>query len=177
MGAAFLERGRRVLGRKHAGKNGIMRAFDARDIDKPRGAANERATRKGELWHGLEAAFGNRAGAKAEPLRALKQGRNGWVSLEALKFVKRRKRGICVVEVNDEAYGNERIFEMIEKGAAARAVVERPAEGMLDKTRTVQRRVDPPEFLESNAEFLRLAVFVESETGNELLGERATRAL
>ncbi len=65
-----------------------MRAFDARDIDKPRRAANERAAGKGEPWHGLEAAFGDGPRAKAKPLRALKQGRNGGMSLEALKFIK-----------------------------------------------------------------------------------------
>ena len=64
--------------------------------------------------------------------------------LKTLKFVERRQRRIPIVQVNHETNGDEFVFEMIEERAAAGAIVERPAEGMLDEARPVQRGIDPP---------------------------------
>ena len=41
----------------------------------------------------------------------------------------------------------------------------------------MQRRIDLPELLETDAEFLRVAAFRETEGGDRLLGQRAARAL
>ena len=64
--------------------------------------------------------------------------------LEALKFVEWGERRIPIVQVNHETNGDETVFEMIEERAAAGAIIERPAEGMLDEARPVQRGFDPP---------------------------------
>ena len=48
---------------------------------------------------------------------------------------------------------------------------------MLHKPLFVVLRLHLPEFLDADAEFLRLAVLLQIEFGNQLLGERATHAL
>src|ERR1700730_8007872 len=47
---------------------------------------------------------------------------------------------------------------------------------MLDEARPVQRGIDPPKLLQADAEFLRLAIVVEAELRDQLLGERTPRA-
>jgi DNA polymerase len=76
-----------------------------------------------------------------------------------------------------EADGHEIVFEVIEEGAAARLQVERPAEGMLDEAGAELLRVDLPEFLDADAEFLRRAALHQIEAGQKLLGQAAARAL
>src|SRR5262245_45025027 len=65
---------------------------------------------------------------------------------------------------------------MIEERAAARAVVERPAERVLHKTGLVLRRRDLPQLLEAEPELRRLAVAIEPEAGDDLCGELSARA-
>src|ERR1700732_1175781 len=165
-----------MFGREHSRKNRIMRTFDARDVHKPGGAPTKRAAGEGEFWHRLPAAFGDGPCAKRNPLPASKQRRDHGMRLEPLKFVKWRQRRIPIVQVNHEAHGDESVFEMIEERAAAGAIVKRPAEGMLDEARPVQRGLDPPKLLQADAEFLRFAIVVEAELRDELLGERTPRA-
>ncbi|MNE09941.1 hypothetical protein D3C80_1026350 [compost metagenome] len=97
--------------------------------------------------------------------------------LEALEFLERIKIGVLVIEVHHEADGDEVVFQMIQERAAAGLETERPAEGMLHETLFVLLRLDLPELLDADAEFLRLAIFREVEFGNQLLGERSTHAL
>src|ERR1700730_6716093 len=133
-----------MFGREHSRKNRIMRTFDAGHMDDPRRAANERAAGKDELWHRLPAAFGDRPRAKRKPLSAFEQGRDHRMRLKTLKFVEWGERRIPIVQVNHETNGDEAVFEMIDKRAAAGAIIERPAEGMLDEARPVQGGIDPP---------------------------------
>src|SRR5690606_10432201 len=55
--------------------------------------------------------------------------------------------------------------------------VKRPAEGVLDETGFVVLRLDLPQLLEADAILAGLAAVRESESGDQLLGERATRTL
>ena len=65
--------------------------------------------------------------------------------LEPLEFIIGRKRRILIIQMDDEADGDERLFEMIEKRAATRSIIERPAKGMLNKARLMKNRIDTPE--------------------------------
>ncbi len=56
---------------------------------------------------------------------------------------------------------------MIDEGAAAGAVAERPAEGVLDEARTMLSGGDFPEFFQANAVFLRFRVGIEAELGDD----------
>src|SRR6202040_1523474 len=124
-----------MFGREHARKNRIMRTFDARHVDEPRRAADEGAAGEDEFRHRLPAAFGDRPRAKRNPLPALEQRRDHRMRLKTLKFVEWGERRIPIVQVNHETNGDEAVFEMIDKRAAAGAIIERPAEGMLDEAR------------------------------------------
>src|SRR5208282_365032 len=97
--------------------------------------------------------------------------------LEALKFIERGQRRILIIQMDHETGGDEPIFEMIEKRTAACVIIERPAEGVLDETRLMVSRIDPPKLFEADAEFLRFAIVVEAKIGDQLLGERAARTL
>src|SRR5204862_6286914 len=69
------------------------------------------------------------------------------------------------------------VFEVVEERAAARGIVQRPAEGMLDLARLVLGRVDLPELLQADAVFLRLAAGVQLVAGDQRLRQAAARAL
>ncbi len=86
------------------------------------------------------------------------------MGLEALELLERRQIGIAVVEVHDEADRHQVVVEVIEKRAAAGRIVERPAEGVLHQSRPELVRRDLPQFLEADAELLRLAAGVEIES-------------
>ena len=66
------------------------------------------------------------------------------MGLEALELFERREIRVLVIEVDDKADRNEIIVEMIEERTTASAVVERPADGVLDKTTAVLFRRDLP---------------------------------
>ncbi len=99
------------------------------------------------------------------------------MSLEALEFIERRQRRVRIIEVHDEADRDQPVVVMIKERAAARRAAERPAERVLDAAGREFRGVDLPDLLEADAEFLGIAAGVELVFGDELLGERAARAL
>src|SRR5690606_4153189 len=103
------------------------------------------------------ATLGDGAGAVGDATRPLEQRRDRRVRLEALELAERREVWVAVVEVDDEADGHQVVAVVVEERAAAGAVVERPAEAVLHETRLVERRVDLPQLLDADAEFLRLA--------------------
>ncbi len=72
--------------------------------------------------------------------------------------------------MHHETDGNEVIFQVIQERATAGLETERPAEGVLHEALLVLLRLDLPELLDADAEFLRLAIFGQVESGNQLLG-------
>src|SRR5262249_38354409 len=146
-----------------------MAALDARHVHETGGAADERAAGEREFRHRLQAAFGQRAGAIGEPPAALESRADRRVGLEPLEFLKWSKIGILVMEVDDKADRNKPVVEVIDKRAAARAVVERPAERMLYQPRAMLPRHDLPELLQPDAEFLRLAPLRQPEAREQEL--------
>ena len=167
---------RDVLGRQHAGQDGVVRTLDARHVDEAGRAAHQHAAGEGHLRHRLPAALGDGARAIADALGSGEGRRDRRMRLETLEFLERRQIRVLVVQVHDEADRNLIVFQVIEEGAAAGLHVERPAEGMLDEAELVVLRLDLPEFLQADAELGGLAAFGEVVFGDELLGERAARA-
>ncbi|EAV43418.1 hypothetical protein SIAM614_06528 [Stappia aggregata IAM 12614] len=161
------------LSRQHAGQHRVMRALDARHVDEACRTAHQQAAREGELRNGLEAAFGNGAGTIGNALAAFKGVADGRMGLEPLEFLERGQPGVLVVEVNDEADCHLIVFQVVEKRTAARLAVQRPAERMLHKAEPVFFRVDLPQFLDAYAELRHVAVLVEIEFLDELLGQGA----
>src|SRR5262249_56670037 len=119
--------------------------------------AEPRAAGKGELRHGLIAAFGQRPRAIGEALTAREGSPHQRMRLEPLELLERRQIRVLVVEVNDEADRNQIFIEMIKERAAASAVVERPAKGVLHQAGVMLFWRHLPELLQPEAEFLRLA--------------------
>src|ERR1019366_7850621 len=92
------------------------------------------------------------------------------------KLLERRKVRIAVVEMHDKSHRDQAVVEMIEKRAAAGAVVERPAEAVLHQAGPMPLRRHLPQLLEADAEFLRLATRIETEARDQRLGEAAAGA-
>ena len=124
----------------------------------------------------MESAFIERARAVRDALAAFKQRSDGGMRLEALEFFVRREIRVLVVQMNDEADGDQVVSVVIEERAAAGCIVERPAEGMLCKTGLVFLRIDLPKLFQSDAEFRRLGILVEREAVDQRLGQAAARA-
>src|SRR5580704_18706679 len=153
-----------------------MAALEARHVDETRGTADERAAGKRKLRHRLVTAFGDGAGAVADALAARKRVADQRMGLEALEFLEWRQIRILVIEMNDEADGNQIIVEVIKERAAAGTVAERPAHRMLDQAAAMLLRRDLPQFLQADAELLRLPVLRQRETLDQNLGQAAARA-
>ena len=79
--------------------------------------------------------------------------------------------------MHHETDGDEVIFQMIQERTTAGLETQRPAEGVLHEALLVLLRLDLPELLDADAEFLRLAIFGQVESGNQLFGERSAHAL
>src|SRR5579863_457315 len=79
--------------------------------------------------------------------------------------------------MNNKADGDQILIVMIEEGAAARPVAERPTECMLHEARLEFGRIDRPDFFQADAEFLGRAPVFQPVTGDYPLGERSARAL
>ncbi len=141
----------------------LWRALDARHVDEAGRAAEQRAAGEHQLRDRLPAALGDGARAIGDALAALEGRRDAGMRLEALEFLVGREVGVLVVEVHDEADRHQVVAVVVEERAAAGAVVERPAERVLDEARLVLLGLDLPQLLEADAELLRLAALVEIE--------------
>src|ERR1700722_2971818 len=149
-----------------------MRTLDAGEINEAGRAADQRAARKDEFRHRLPPAGADRPRAIGDALAAEECINDQRMSFETLELIERRKGRVRVVEVNHEANSDEIVVIVIEERAAAGAAAEWPAEGMLDQAWLVFRRIDLPDFLEADAEFLRLAPLLELEALDQMLGGR-----
>src|ERR1700737_2319459 len=77
--------------------------------------------------------------------------------------------------MNHETDGDEVVIVVIEEGATAGAVGQRPAERVLHQARAMSFWCDLPELLETDAEFLRLTTCVQAEALHHNLAEIAAR--
>src|SRR5208337_5613547 len=91
----------------------VVRPLDPREIEQPRGAADERAARKGQLRDRLPTAAADRSCAVGETLAACEGLRDLRVGLEPLEFVKWRERRVRIVEMNDEADRHQTVAAVI----------------------------------------------------------------
>src|SRR5690606_30408682 len=79
--------------------------------------------------------------------------------------------------MHHEADSAQVLAVVIKEGPAAGTVIERPAKRVLDETRAVPLGPDLPQLLDADAVFLRFAPSAQIVVLDELLGERAVRAL
>src|SRR6476469_22284 len=154
-----------------------MRALDAGYVHEASAAADQCAPGEDELRDRLPAAFGQSARAIGDALAAFQMLADTRMGLSELKLLERVEIGIGVVEMHDEANRHQPLTEMIEERAAPGLVVERPAHGVLDETGPVLVGRHLPQLLEPDAEFLRRRFCIETELLDQLLAERAARAL
>ena len=163
----------RRFGGQHAGLHGAVAALDARHIEEPRLAADQRAAGKHELRQRLYPALVHRPGPVGDALPALEDGADLRMRLVALEFLERAEPRIAVIEGDDEPDRHLPPRQMVEEGPAIGAPVHRPAGGMDHQPRFMDRRIDIPQLLEADAVGLRLAALPEVEAVHQLLAERA----
>ncbi len=165
------------LGGQHPGLHRGMAALDLGDVEKARGAADERTARKGQLGDRLEAAFVDRPRPIGDAPAALEGRPDGRMGLEALELLEGIEPGIGVVEADDETDGHLIVLDMIEEGAAIGVAAQRPAHGMDDLAGYVLGRIDLPQLLDPDAIGLGIDALPQIEAMDQGLGERASATL
>ncbi len=117
--APFGQRRESGLRAQHPGLHRVVRALDARHVEKARRIADQRAAGKGEFRNRLQAALADRARAVTDALAAFEGAADRRVRLEALEFIVRRQVRIRVVEVHHEADRDQLVVEVVHERAAA----------------------------------------------------------
>jgi hypothetical protein len=98
------------------------------------------------------------------------------MSLDALELVEGGQRRVLVVEMHHEADRDQVVVEVVQPGAAAGVVFQRPAHRVLDEPGLMLLGPHLPQLLQSDAVFLVIAALIQPETVDHLLGEVAPRA-
>ena len=97
--------------------------------------------------------------------------------LELLQHVLRIEPRVGIIEPGDKAERDDVIFAAINPRPAVFVRGQRPAHGVNHFARRDASGGHLPEFLHAHAVGLRIAITVEIEALDELLGQRAARAL
>ena len=92
-----------------------MAALDARQVHHARGTTEQRSAGEHEIGHRLPAAFGDGARAVADALATFEDITDGGMRLEALEFLVRREIRVGVIQMHDEADGDEIVSVVIEE--------------------------------------------------------------
>src|SRR6185312_10836066 len=85
----------------------VVAALDPRKVDHAGSAAEQRPAREHEIGHRLPTTFGDGARAIADPLSTFEDTADRRMRLEALEFVVGRQIRLGVVQMDDEANGDE----------------------------------------------------------------------
>ncbi len=93
--------------------------------------------------------------------------------LEALELAERGECGVLVIEMGDQPEINPVVLGVVAKAAAACGIAQGVAHEMGDLAGLVLCRIDFPDFLDAQPVFLRRTAFVETELGDQPLGEGA----
>jgi hypothetical protein len=164
------------FGGEHAGLDRGVAALDARRVQRPGFAADQRAAREYELGQAQDAARGDGARAVGDALAALERLADRGVRLPALEFLERAEPRVRVVQSDDKAERDLVLRRVVEERAAVGVAVERPAGGVHHQARLMLRRGDFPQFFQTDAVTLRVPAGVERVARNDLLAEVAAGA-
>ena len=175
--AARADRRNNRIGRQHPAFHRSVAALDPGDVDEAGRATDQRAAREGQLWHRLPAALVDRPRAIGNAAPAFQNGPDFWVLLPALKFLIWMDIGVLVIERGDEAERNLMIGLMVQETAApAVGFGKRPALGVNHAAGEMLVGIDVPQFLDTKAIDLRLAIAFQIELVFQPLGQMAARA-
>ena len=165
------------LGRQHAALDGEVDALKPLRIQEARRVAEHHPAVAGQRWNAPPAAIGQRLRAVADHLAAFQQLGDERMLLELLQHVLRIDAGIAIVEAGDEAERDQVVLGAVDPGAAVLVEGERIAHGVDHFAGCDTPGRQFPQLLHADAVGLRIAVAVELESADELLGQRAARAL
>ena len=98
------------------------------------------------------------------------------MGFETLKLFKRRQIRVLIVQTDHETDGDFVVVEMVNKRAAVGFAVQRPARAVHHQAGLMFFRRHFPNFFNAQAVSLRLAVLVEIEAFDDLLGKRTSAA-
>src|SRR5580658_4076998 len=153
-----------------------MNSLEALRVQKPGGIAEYHPAVTRDRRNRPPAAIRQRLRAVANHLPALKQLRNKGMLREILQHVLRIQPRVRIIEAGDEADRNDVVLPAINPRAAILFRRKRPAHGVDYFARRNASRRDLPQLFYSLTVSLRIAVFHQIELGDELLGQRPTRA-
>src|SRR5262245_46815762 len=95
-----------------------METLETLSIQKPAGVTDDQGAAGIKPWYAVISALGDRLGAVADHLAAIKERPNPRMGLEPLEFVVRICSGILVVETSDQADVQQPILHHVYEAAA-----------------------------------------------------------
>ena len=98
------------------------------------------------------------------------------MGLPALEFFKGAEVGVGVAQTRHKTDGDLVAFQVVQECAAISVVLHGPASGVHHKAGLVALGVDFPQFLDADAEALRVTAFVQVVLGDQLLAQVAACA-
>src|SRR5437867_3261955 len=176
-GSSRPQRDKRGLRCEHAGLDRRVAAFYSRGVEESRFVADKAAARKRELRQRHQAAGGDGARAVGDALAAFEERADARMGLVALEFLVRIEVRVGVGESDDKAHRHESVFHVIEERPAVGARVQGPAGRVNDESRLVLFRFDLPEFLQTDAVYLRIRVRIQAIALHQLPAQMPAAAL
>lgn len=171
------QRGPGGLGGQHARLHGVVRALDLGQVDEPGRVADQRASREGDLWYGLEAALDERAGAVRDALAALEHRGIQRVLLHLLELLVRAHPRVRVVERRDQPDGHQVVAKVVHPAAAVRVVGQGVSHRVCDVALLELLGLHLPDLLDAEAVRLRVRLAAQVELLDDLLAQAAVAAL
>src|SRR6266699_7231997 len=166
-----------VLAGERPGADRLVYALDLGEVERPARIADEDRARHLERRRRLPAAGRDGARPRREDLPTLEERLDARVVLVLLEGLEGLEPRIAVVEAHDIADVHAVVVEVIEKAPGVGARVRGPPQPVLDAPGAHPSGGQLPELLESERVGLRAVPAGELVTRDELLRERAARAL
>src|SRR5690242_1811409 len=153
-----------------------MDALEALRIKEAAGIADDEAAVDVRPRDGVPATVRQRLGAVSHQLAAVEKLLEKWMRLPDLKRGVRIKLWVGIFKRDDQSDRDAIVRKAINPAPAIHAGWNRPAEGVRNVAGSNAAGLHVPQFLDTDAIALGIEV-VELFGGDELLGERAARAL
>ena len=166
---------KRSIGRKHAGLDGGMAAFDTGSIQIACIAADQSTAGKYGFGQGLQGAVVDGTRAVADAFATFQMCANAGVCFPALHFFEGADPRVFVVEAEHKTEGHFVVFQVVQKAAAKGVVLHRPTRGVDHQSGLGFGGVNFPQLFHANGVALRVFALCEVIFGKKLLAQMPAR--
>src|SRR5262245_11192214 len=164
------------IGRKHPGLEREMNSLQSHRIQKTGSIAHDHSPAEVILRQGPVAAFRDTLRTVGKERAALENLSYIGMRFEFLKFHVGIEPGVEIIQTDDEPNRHTSLGHVVDKSPAEFLIAQRPSHRVDDASAGVLLFRYVPHFFDTDGEHLRIAVFAQVESVDQLLGERATAA-